>query len=95
MGQPPREQGRIISVPVVAGERDIVGAFANMFSCAQTGRLHHQEGLRAGREGGAVGHRAEDAARAPAAGGFLQHAVQRQEQLPRAVRDRRAGQETS
>jgi H+-transporting ATPase len=36
MGQPPREQGRIISVPVVAGERAIVGAFANMFSCAQT-----------------------------------------------------------
>jgi hypothetical protein len=40
-----------------------------------------------------VGHRAEDAPRPAATGGRLQHPVQREEQLPRAVGDRRAGQE--
>lgn len=55
--------------------------------------LHDKEGLRQRGKGSSMGYCAEDASWPPTSWHY--ESVQRQEQLPRAIGDRRAGQEAS
>lgn len=63
----------------------------SLVDCARADGVRERAGLREEQEGGAVGDRAEVAARA-AAGGDVDGAVRRQQGLPGAVGDRGAGE---